>query len=363
MSHPLVLELQQLTRQFANAPRPAVSGLSLSLPKGDILAILGPSGCGKTTLLRLIAGFERPEAGQIQIAGQAVVTPNRWVEPEQRSVGMVFQDFALFPHLSLEQNVAFGLHKICKGDPLGLKQKVAEAIALVGLTGLENRYPHELSGGQQQRVALARALAPRPALVLLDEPFSNLDVTVRLQLRSKVREILKSAQASAVFVTHDQEEALSLSDWVAVMRTGILEQIDRPEVIYERPTSRFVAEFVTQANFIPAHRSGNGWLTEVGFFGLDGSELNDTAELMVRQEDLEFEPSPDALLVVHNRQFLGRGNRYCLLTPSGHELYALTSARTVIEPGTRVCLCMKAENLRLFSAEPLEPASTSGALG
>ncbi len=353
-SPPAILAIQGLRRQFAGSAHPAVADLSLTLPQGGILAVLGPSGCGKTTLLRLIAGFERPEAGRIEIGGQTVVGPGIWREPEQRSMGMVFQDFALFPHLTLAQNVAFGLSRLCKGDPEGLRQKVAQAIALVNLEGLERRYPHELSGGQQQRVALARALAPHPALLLLDEPFSNLDVAVRVQLRDRLRQILRLTQTSAVFVTHDQEEALSLADWVAVLRDGQLEQLGRPEELYIQPASRFVAEFVTQANFLEAQPSAEGWQTEVGCFTGDlvagTPSIHQPATLMVRQEDLAFEPSEDGPLVVGDRQFLGREHRYCLVTPSGRELHARTSARQPLDVGTRVRLTLRPEDLRLFVA-------------
>ena len=237
-----------------------LQNLSLQLGEGELLGLLGISGSGKTTLLRLIAGFEQPDRGEIAISNRLVAAPNAWLPPEQRQVGVVFQNYALFPHLTLKQNVAFGLksRKLPKAD---IQQRVDEAIALVGLEAFADRYPSELSGGQQQRVALARALAPRPQLILLDEPFSNLDASIRYRLRLQVREILQNAQIAGVFITHDQEEALSISDRVAVLHKGRLEQCDRPEVLYHAPASRFVAEFVTQANFLTANRTENGWQT------------------------------------------------------------------------------------------------------
>lgn len=359
MSFPTVLSLQGVTRQFAANLAPAVNGVSLSLQQGQLLGLLGPSGCGKTTLLRLIAGFERPDAGTIELAGRQVCG-NRWVTPEQRDVGIVFQDYALFPHLSVEKNVAFGLQHQARKQGLSTKQvqqRTADAIALVGLQGLEKRYPHELSGGQQQRVALARALAPRPSLILLDEPFSNLDVQVRLYLRQEVRDILKQVSASGVFVTHDQEEALAIADQVAVMRHGHIEQLGTPEEIYSRPASRFIAEFVTQANFVPARRGHEGWETEVGCFNVSvepcaAEETPDlsSGELMIRQEDLHLEADDSAPLLVRDRQFLGREYKYCLLTPSGRTLHARTTLGQRIDVGNRVRASVKQPRLRFFPA-------------
>ena len=349
----MILHLEGVTKQFAHTTIPAVEAVTLTLQKGDLLGLLGPSGCGKTTLLRLIAGFEEPQAGTIQIAGRMVAGAACWVPTEHRDVGMVFQDYALFPHLTVAKNVAFGLRNLGKQQPNEIQKRTAEAIALVGLEGLESRYPHELSGGQQQRVALARALAPRPALVLLDEPLSNLDVQVRLRLRQEVRDILKRTGTSGVFVTHDQEEALSISDWVAVMRGGRLEQFGTPEDVYRTPASRFVAEFVTQANFLPAQRQGHLWKTEVGCFDIALTDNNsgdsfDTGELMIRQEDLILKPDDEATVVIRDRQFLGREHCYCLLTPSGQELQARSATDTALPVGTRVHLSLAKQALRIF---------------
>lgn len=259
--------------------------------------------------------------------------------------------------MTVAQNVAFDLQNLDKKQTFQVKERTAEAIALVGLEGLETCYPHELSGGQQQRVALARALAPRPALVLLDEPLSNLDVQLRLYLRQEVREILKATRTSAIFVTHDQEEALAISDCVAVMRQGKLEQIGSPEAIYREPASQFVAEFVTQANFLPAQRRGQGWQTEVGHFKVDlsgcqmltadQSEL-DAGALMIRQEELILRPDANAAVVICDRQFLGSEYRYCLLTPSGRRLHARTIAATALPVGTRVQLSVTSQSLQVF---------------
>lgn len=368
MSESAILNLVGISKQYPRSYAPAVEDVTITLSPGNILTLLGPSGCGKTTLLRIIAGFEQPDRGTVEIAQQMVSGLNRWVPPERRDVGMVFQDYALFPHLTVAKNIAFGLQSLKKKSPKQAQQRVSEVLELVGLSGLAHRYPHEISGGQQQRVALARALAPRPALVLLDEPLSNLDVQVRLKLRQELREILKAAGTSAVFVTHDQEEALSISDWVAVMRDGHLEQLGTPEEIYLKPTSRFVAEFVTQANFIPAQKRGDLWETEVGSFAIATSFVHrgetEQADLMVRQEDFILQPDETAPVVIRDRQFLGRELHYCLQVPSGRELIARTPVGGRSFPvGMRVQIMFPQDAVRVFPALTVSqtpiPASVS----
>jgi iron(III) transport system ATP-binding protein len=351
MTKSAILHLEGITKQFEHSPYPAVANVTLTLQQGDLLGLLGPSGCGKTTLLRIVAGFEQPQSGTVELAARPVAGGGYWVPPEQRDTGMVFQDYALFPHLTVAENVAFGLkNKRVRSAVDSLKARVKDAIALVGLSGLEKRYPHELSGGQQQRVALARALAPQPALILLDEPLSNLDVQERLRLRQEVRSILKETGTSAIFVTHDQEEALSISDQVGVMRGGHLEQLGTPEEIYTHPASRFVAEFVTQANFLSARRREHLWETEVGSFEVGMVDLKlsstgnaqsssfDVGELMLREENLIMMPDERAKVVICDRHFLGREYRYCLETPSGKKLHARTALSTQLPVGTRVKL-------------------------
>jgi iron(III) transport system ATP-binding protein len=369
MPQPTILQLETVTKQFPRTAMPAVKQISLVLTQGEILSLLGPSGCGKTTLLRLIAGFERPDRGTIQIANETVAASDRWQPPERRDVGMVFQDYALFPHLTVAKNVAFGLTR--RSQPQQAHEQVKEAIALVGLTGYEQRYPHELSGGQQQRIALARALAPQPVLILLDEPLSNLDVQVRLRLRQEVRDILKQTGASALFVTHDQEEALCVSDQVAVMRDGCIEQFGTPEVIYQAPVSRFVADFVTQANFVPATLNGEVWKTEIGHFAAAESQkviskklskveseplsLNaapSSASLMIRLEDIVLEPDETSSVVIRDRQFLGRDYLYRLVCPSGQELRARIVATRALAVGTRVKVKVAESTIQVFVTEP-----------
>ena len=333
-----ILILDCLCKSFGRKLAPAVNQVNLTLDHGEILALLGPSGCGKTTLLRLIAGFDTPQSGDIRIKGRSVIG----VPPEKRDVGMVFQDFALFPHLTARQNVAFGL----KQESSQNKQKItSQTLNLVGLQDLGQRYPHELSGGQQQRLALARAIAPNPALILLDEPLSNLDVQIRWQLRSELRRILKTAGKSAIIVTHDQEEALHIADRVAVMRAGCIEQVGTPEEIYQQPQSRFVAEFVTQANFVPAQLQDNQWHSEIGTFPAPDRNL-EAVELLIPQEALSLEPDPNGVAEVSDHIFLGREVMYYLHTRSGQQIIARTGNHSQKLPiGTRV-------NLRVSHAKP-----------
>ncbi|GGO85643.1 ABC transporter ATP-binding protein [Nocardioides phosphati] len=229
---------------------PAAVDVDLEVQRGELVTLIGPSGCGKSTALRLMAGLERPDRGRILVAGEVVAGPGTFVQPEKRRVGMVFQDHALFPHLSVERNVAFGLIDLPRAER---KARVAEVLGLVRLADKAKRYPHELSGGEQQRVALARALAPKPAVVLLDEPFSSLDENLRAQVRAELVGVLRATGTTAVFVTHDQTEALSIGDRVVVMQAGHIEQADTPQRVFESPASRFVASFMGDADFLPAH--------------------------------------------------------------------------------------------------------------
>jgi iron(III) transport system ATP-binding protein len=351
MAQSSLLALDGIVKQFAGANFTAVNTITFNLAQGEVLGLLGPSGCGKTTLLRLIAGFEKPQSGTIQLAGQTVVSTRHWVPPERRDVGMVFQDYALFPHLSVAQNVAFGLQNPRRRLPQAQVQALtAAAIARVGLTGLEHRYPHELSGGQQQRVALARALSPQPALILLDEPLSNLDVQVRLRLRQEIRDVLKSTGTSALFVTHDQEEALSMCDRVALLHHGCLEQIDTPEKLYYEPASQFVSEFVTQANSLKAQWYDGGWKTDIGWFAAPSNYCADTENgiAMILQEGLRMEADSNSPIRICDRQFLGREYRYCLSTPDGATLYVRSPVHQPLAVGSTVQLSINPNAVRIF---------------
>jgi iron(III) transport system ATP-binding protein len=259
------VELRALTKRYSQPAHLAVEDLTLDVASGEILCLLGPSGCGKTTLLRLIAGFETPDEGAVRIAGAEVAGPSTWVPPDRRRIGFVFQDYALFPHLTVLQNVAFGLRGADRADR---ERRAAEVLDLVGLTIFSGRYPHQLSGGQQQRVALARALAPQPAVILLDEPFSNLDAALRGATRDEVRQILKRTGTTTVLVTHDQEEALTFADRLAVMRAGRLEQEGAPETVYARPRTAFVATFLGRTNLLRGEGLGHVARTALGDLSL-----------------------------------------------------------------------------------------------
>jgi iron(III) transport system ATP-binding protein len=291
----------------------AVRDVSFELPKGQLMALLGPSGCGKTTTLRLIAGFERLEAGEIEIAGQTVARPPLHLPPERRRVGMVFQEYALFPHLTVEQNVRFGLHNYA-GD---VTARVKNVLGLVGLDELHGRLPHALSGGQQQRVALARALAPEPELILLDEPFSNLDTGLRVRVRAEVRNILRQANATAIFVTHDQEEALSLVDLVAVLIDGTVRQVGRPQLLYGQPADRDIAAFLGDANFLTGTASGRRIECELGTLE-SIVENQGHVEILVRPENVAVMPAAaDAPNRVRNILFFGHDQLVTVQLGSG----------------------------------------------
>ena len=314
--------------------QPVVRGVELAARAGQIIGLLGPSGCGKTTTLRLIAGFEWPDEGAITIQGRTVAGPEARVPPEARRVGMVFQEYALFPHLDVAGNVAFGLNL----PPREKAARTAELLALVGLTGLERRSPHELSGGQQQRVALARALAPEPQVLLLDEPFSNLDAALRAQVRGEVRAILKAAGMTCVFVTHDQEEALSLADEVAVMFDGQIAQCAAPEMLYHQPVSRAVAAFVGEANFLPGEAAGDTAHCALGPVPL-AEPAGGPVDLLIRPEDLRLNGEGVPALVVW-REFYGHDQRAGLRLADDTVLVARLDARQSVTPGvpTRVSL-------------------------
>ncbi len=262
---------------------PVLEDISLHIEPGEALALLGPSGCGKTTLLRIIAGLERPDAGSVTVADRVVAADQTWVPPEQRSIGLVFQDWALFPHLSVAKNVAYGLPRRERSGP-----RVAEALQLVGLGGLDDRMPDTLSGGQQQRVALARALAPRPGVLLLDEPFSNLDTALRVEVRAEVHRLLLDLGITAIYVTHDQEEAFVLGDRVAVMHDGHIAQVASPSELYTAPASRWVAGFVGGAAFLPGEVVGSRAESAIGAIPLQRQDLHGPVEVLLRPEQLRL---------------------------------------------------------------------------
>ena len=298
----------------------AVQDVSLRVKQGECLALLGPSGCGKTTLLRLIAGFEAPDSGSLTIGDRLVASDASFVPPERRRVGIVLQDYALFPHLSVAANIGFGLRK---GPDRA--QRVEEMLGLVELHGYGDRMPHELSGGEQQRVALARALAPGPQVLLLDEPFSSLDADLRARTRADVRRILARAGATVVLVTHDQQEALYMGDRVAVMQAGRIEQVDTPWAIYHRPATPFVARFVGVAELFPGTVHNGRVLTEVGELGLGGRRLGhgEQVRVLLRPHCVGIRPRPNGIGVIIERVFQGSHYLYRVQLPSGAVISSL----------------------------------------
>jgi iron(III) transport system ATP-binding protein len=329
-----LVKLSRVSKRYAPDGPTAVDGLSLAVEQGEILALLGPSGCGKTTTLRLIAGFETPDSGTVTLRGQVVAGAGRSVPPEERGVGIVFQDYALFPHLTVRDNVAFGLTRQDRG---ARRERVSEILGLVGLEDLGGRYPHELSGGQQQRVAVARALAPAPPLILLDEPFSNLDADLRAEMRADVETLLRTTGTTAIFVTHDQEEAFTLADRVGVLSEGRIEQFGTPEQIYHHPASQFVAQFVGAADFLPGLVTPQGIVTEVGVFGnVRDLAAGERVEIMIRPDDITFVPHADGPAVIVQRAFRGSESLYCLELPSGHRLHSSQPSSSMFPAGTRV---------------------------
>lgn len=318
----LTLQTTKLNKQFNGVD--AVRDVTLNVKSGEFLTVLGPSGCGKTTLLRLLAGFEKPSSGTIQIGDHIVADDSHFVPPERRKVGMVFQDYALFPHINVAENVGFGI----RGHSKDKDKQVQRVLSLVGLSGYDDRMPHELSGGQQQRVALARALAPNPDIILLDEPFSNLDTALRTKVRADVREILHETETTAIFVTHDQEEALSLSDEVAVIFSGELAQVATPHAIYNRPINKQVARFIGEANFIPAQAQGAIATSSLGTVKLY-HQKSGTVDLMIRPEALRISfDDKGTPAVILWREFFGHTQRLGLELQDGTQLIARTGVDT-----------------------------------
>jgi len=316
------LSLQSLTRRFGATV--AVKAMSLEVADGEFLCLLGPSGCGKSTALRCIAGFEEPDGGDILIDGASTVA----IPPNRRATGMVFQSHALWSHMTVFGNIAFGL-KLRKLPDVAIRKKVAEALDLLSLSGLENRYPRRLSGGQQQRVALARSLVLEPKILLLDEPFSSLDAHLRVRLREELRAIQRRLNQTTVFVTHDQEEALTLADRIAIMNAGSVEQIDTPSAVYERPETLFVAGFIGAMNMLPARLAGD--ILHAGPFRVslsadEAASLNDlqAIDLAARPEEIELAAPQDA-------EGTGRVEQVIDLGPMRHIVVACGGIRIKVQ--------------------------------
>jgi len=343
-----VLELRYVSCAYETG-RPAVQEISFAAREGEILCLLGPSGCGKTTILRAIAGFEPVRSGQLFLSGQLVSSPDMMIPTENRRVGMVFQEYALFPHLRVQDNIAFGLRHLARSER---SARVQEMLRLTGLEGFERRYPHELSGGQQQRVALSRALVQNPVVLLLDEPFSNLDPDMAGRMRQELHDLLRRTKTTTVLVTHDHDEAFAMADRIAVLNHGRLEQFDTPEMMYHMPATPFVADFVGQADFIPGTVSQGMVHSELGEFP-DTIECKDgtAVVVMIRPDDIHLVPTEGARSRVLSRQFHGSENLYTVSLPSGQIVHSSQGSTSVYQAGTTVELRVLATHTVLFRRE------------
>lgn len=344
-----MLAVANLSKRFGDVV--ALDGTTLEVARGEFVALLGPSGCGKTTLLRLIAGFDRLDRGEIELAGR-VVAGSAWIPPERRRVGMVFQDYALFPHLTVAENVAFGVERRRRAT------RVREVLDQVRLVAHGARYPHELSGGQQQRVALARALAPEPELVLLDEPWSNIDPLLRASMRDELARVLRASGATVVLVTHEQEEAFSLADRVALMQDGRIVQAGPPEEIYYAPATRWAAEFVGAANLVPGEVVGDEVRTRFGSFPLAGPNGHRAVDALIRPELLELEVDPAGSGEIVTREFRGHDVFYRLRLEDGTVVCSQRPSTEPVSLGARVRVTAHTRPIRAFPARdvPHHPA-------
>jgi iron(III) transport system ATP-binding protein len=345
------LELSKLTKRWDGVV--SVDAISLSVEPGEFICLLGPSGCGKTTTLRMIAGFLEPDDGEIRVAGKVVSAPGRVIPPERRNMGMIFQSYAVWPHMTVRENVAYGL-KMQRIAPAERRKRTDAMLAATKLSGLADRYPSELSGGQQQRVALARALAPSPDILLLDEPLSNLDANLRGDMRLEIRRLHDEFHDTSIYVTHDQVEAMTMADRIVVMNAGRIEQIGTPQDVYDRPNSKFVARFIGGGNVIDArHVDGNrveisGQTLEIGQgdFAEPGGEMS----ICVKMHDMELLPEAkaqgDNLLsgVVRSHAYLGSHRDY--VVDVGQDLVIAAPANVEIAPGSRVAVRFRADRCR-----------------
>jgi len=347
---PPILEVRSVSCAY-DPIRPAISDISFSAGEGEILCLLGPSGCGKTTILRAIAGFEAVQSGEIFLSGRVVSSTSKAIPTEERHVGMVFQEYALFPHLRVTDNIAFGLGNLSRSARV---DRVQEMLRLTGLEGFERRYPHELSGGQQQRVALARALVRNPVVLLLDEPFSNLDPDMAGRMRQDLHTLLRRMKTTTILVTHDHDEAFAMADRIAVLNEGRLEQMASPELIYHMPATPFVADFVGQADFIRGQVQRGLVRTELGDFpDTMGCEEGASLVVMIRPDDIHLVPNTTAESRIMGRQFRGSENLYTIQLGSGQIVHSSESSTTVYQAGTAVELRVSASHTVLFRSDQL----------
>jgi iron(III) transport system ATP-binding protein len=345
-----ILELRSVSCAY-DPHRPAIRDISFSAREGEILCLLGPSGCGKTTVLRAIAGFEPVRSGEIFLSGRRVSSSSEMIPTEERRVGMVFQEYALFPHLRVADNIAFGLHRLSRAERT---RQVQDMLRLTGLEGLERRYPHELSGGQQQRVALSRALVQNPVVLLLDEPFSNLDPDMASRMRQELHALLRRMKTTTILVTHDHDEAFAMADRIAVLNRGVLEQMDSPELLYHVPSTPFVADFVGQADFIQGTAVQGVVHTELGEFP-DTLDCKDgtAVVVMIRPDDIHLVPKEGARSRVLSRQFHGSENLYTVSLPSGQIVHSSENSTSVYQEGATVELRVSATHTVLFKGDSI----------
>jgi iron(III) transport system ATP-binding protein len=353
-----ILELRNISKAFDN--KSVIRDLSLTLPQGSIGCLLGASGCGKTTALRTIAGFEAPDTGQILINNRLVANPNSGVPPEKRRIGMVFQDYALFPHLTVKENVKFGLRRTADAEKT---RRVSELLEVVGMSPFEDSFPHELSGGQQQRIALARALAPQPEILLLDEPFSNLDVALRERLSMEVRDILKQSGISAILVTHNQHEAFAMADAIGVMHDGRLAQWDSAYNLYHRPASLFVANFIGEGVLLPG-KVVEDRVVETGLGTLRGPftypcRNGCPAQVLIRPEDVVHDHNSNYKAKVLSKNFRGPNILYTLLLPSKDTILSLVPSHHNHKIGEEIGIVPQVEEIILFEDQASSMQSLS----
>ncbi len=344
---PPLLSIDNLTCRYDSTD--IIAGLSLKLNEGDIACLLGPSGCGKSTILRAIAGFHPASKGSISLRDQIISSENESLAPEKRPVGMVFQDYALFPHMTIAQNIGYGLNKMSRNIR---NKKITEMLELVNLSDFAQRYPHELSGGQQQRVSLARAMAPEPSLILLDEPFSNLDVELRKRLSLNIRDILKSLNMTAILVTHDQQEAFAMCDHIGVIKDGTVQQWDTPYNLYHEPVNRFVANFVGQGCFIKGKQLTHvAFETELGV--IEGNRAyqwpnGSHVDILVRPDDIIFNPKSSISANVISKTFAGTSTLYRLKLSSSTIVEGLFPSHQDLHIGNQINISLVADHLIAF---------------
>lgn len=354
---PPALRLERISRRFGD--RTVLSDISLTVPPGQITCLLGESGCGKSTLLRLISGVDQPDGGTIELAGKQIVGPNCFTEPESRRIGFMFQDYALFPHLSVEENLAFGLQTLPRHEQ---RQRIAEIGERIGIAHLVKRYPHALSGGEQQRVALARALAPQPAILLMDEPFSNLDQGLRERVRRETMNILRQLGTTAILVTHDPQEALAVGDLIVLMKKGAIEQIGTPFDIYDRPSSAYAAEFMGPCNRLAGIWKQGEIETPIGSFSARLNVPDGTAALAcIRPQALSLEPDGSGIPArILAKTFLGESEQIDIsVHPLFEPLRVHSHERIPMAVGERVGLRLNGAQIHVFE-EPIIAAHEIG---